>query len=183
MFQESTSQQEPEVTNQTGQVKISTMPQHLELFQGQFDMLSNLHNSPVKFRGRWFTSSESAYQYTKCIVCRDHTAAATVLNAEDGLKAKIATKRVRITPQWLRTRRQILFQIMQAKYHCNEVIRIHIQNLPADTIFAECVPHSYYWATGLSKANTSTTPPHRWPGHNVAGHIWYQIKQTAMAQS
>ena len=121
---------------------------HIELFQGQYDMLSNLYSCEVRYLGITFRSAEHAYQSFKAWHCSRPDVATKIINAGTPMRAKQLAKEIELTPHWTQIRVHILRHIIQAKYECNPNIFWYLRALPRDTIFAECTPN-LIWSAGL----------------------------------
>ena len=145
---------------------------HLELFQGQNDMLSNLYSCEVRYLGITFQSAEHAYQSFKAWHCARPNLANKIMNACTPMRAKQMAKEINITTHWTQIRVHILRQIVQAKYECNPNIFWYLRALPRDTIFAECTT-SLIWSAGLpNKRMTALVHHTQWPGANLMGLMW-----------
>jgi predicted NAD-dependent protein-ADP-ribosyltransferase YbiA (DUF1768 family) len=153
------------------------MVRHYELFQGQDDMLSNLAPATVFDGDMKFSSVEQAYQFRKCVECWYMLIAAQVLASANGSEAKANTKGLLISSKWRSMRAEILYQLMWSKCENNTHIRQHIKALPLNTIFAKCVSNSFFWSCGLRKTEARDTPMCHWPGANIVGKMWHNIKR------
>lgn len=148
---------------------------HLELFQGQNDMLSNLYRCQVRYMGITFESAEHAYQCFKAWHCARPDLAKKIMNACTPMRAKEMSKEINVTPHWTQIRAHILRQIVQAKYECNPQIYWYLRALPRDTIFAECTT-SLTWSAGLPNKRLTARVHHtHWPGANLMGLFWKSI--------
>jgi ribA/ribD-fused uncharacterized protein len=140
-------------------------------------MLSNLAPAKVFYRDMKFNSVEQAYQFLKCIECGYINKATQVLATVSGPQAKATTRNLIVSRKWRSIRAEILYQFMWNKYENNAHIRQHISTLPLNTVFAECVNNSHFWSCGLSKTEARNIPMWHWPGANMVGKMWHNIKR------
>jgi ribA/ribD-fused uncharacterized protein len=153
------------------------MVRHIELFQGQNDMLSNLAPAIVYDGNMRFNSVEQAYQFRKCVEHGYWLTSAKVLAAKTGTQAKATTRGIFLNSKWRGIRTEILHQLMWSKYENNPHIQKYIQKLPSNTIFAECVANTFFWSCGMRKNEAKHIPWRAWPGANLVGKMWHNIKR------
>ena len=103
--------------SQTAPMESTVPDREFALFRsnGNLSVLSNFHQTTVKFKGISFRSAEHAYQHKMAIYHGQHDIALRILNARTPAQAKETSKKVRKCEQWHETKPNIMSEILKAK--------------------------------------------------------------------
>ena len=72
-----------------------------------------------------------------------------------------------------------------------DVLREKVKQVPevrqtlldsGDREIAEAVPFDNFWSLGLPKETASKTDPNHWPGSNILGRLWLEIREELRKQ-
>ena len=119
----------------------------IDSFRGDNAFLSNFFEAPVRYDGRQYGNSESAYQAAK-FKSPEHDPIREQFETTTGKEAKQLVKRYQIAfrrVDWKQVNLAIMAEIVHAKFTQNKTIRLQLVNsFPHDII--ECNTwHDYWW--------------------------------------
>ncbi|APG76873.1 hypothetical protein 1 [Beihai picorna-like virus 120] len=152
------------------------------MFQGKQDEFSNMFPVQVHYdidgeyrTDRTFSSSEHAYQYTKCIKHDKFRQAQQIMQNPDPFFAK-RTARFEGSEEWESEKRHILKDIARKKFEQNEFLKQMLTE-SVGPIY-ECVAGNYFWSTGMNKnqLHAALRQGHTYPGENQMGRILEELR-------
>ena len=145
------------------------------LFQGAEDVFSNFFPCSILVFGKWYRSSEHAYQGRKAWAAGDRETEACIVRAATAAGAKFEAKKLRrLHARWGQNKVPVMRNILQAKSHTVPLFRETL--LKAHPVISEAVAGDQFWGSGLDKRNTLSTPQSLWPGRNIMGDSLHGVK-------
>ena len=142
----------------------STASNQTVYFHGHKDELSNFYPCELYINGKYFSSSEAAYQHRKAIEHDDECTADLIQSAVNAAEAKRLSHNIEVDPSWYHMKSDIMMEILQTKAdQCPE-----FRNRLVSTGTAELVEDTSdeYWARGL-----------RNDGENMMGTLLMLLRQ------
>ena len=115
---------------------------NVKYFRGQHEPLSNMYPCKIKWKGLLFYSSESIYQYEKCLKHKRLSLAVKIKNTKNAFECKRLTKHISTSNAWKNCNVSLMYKILQAKYVCCEEYRVQISK---HDYFAEDT-YDTFWA-------------------------------------
>ena len=131
----------------------------------------NVGQHKLYYNGKYYISSEQAYQYTKAISSTVNLAK-EILQATDPRKIR-RLEDIRESVSWNRQKVAIVREILRKNAACCAVFRKEVGDPRA--VFVEAV-RDPFWGSGLSYKETCDTKPGHWKGANVMGTLLSQIR-------
>ena len=94
-------------------------------FRGKDNPLSNLYmgKNKLKVNGKWYNSSEQAYQERKCEEHNAQSLKQRIQNSTDTFHIMRCGQKVTTTIAWKRTKRGVMKEILESKYIYDETFR------------------------------------------------------------
>ena len=77
--------------------------------------------------------------------------------------------------KWENEKVGIMKSILKAKADQLEEVKDELLGTE-DNIIAEAVVGDLFWSCGLTKEEASNTDPDHWPGQNVLGKLWMELR-------
>lgn len=99
------------------------MGKTINKFTGSYYFLSNFYMAPVTYEGVTYTNNEAAFQAQKCADPADRPAFANL----DPSVAKKKGRHVKLREDWETIKRQVMFDVLTAKFTQNPVLRLRLQ--------------------------------------------------------
>ena len=143
-------------------------------FKGPSCVFSNFYACRLFVFDKWFTSSEHAYQYIKCVRCGRADVAAQIADARDALDAKRLAKQVRTDATWDAERVEVMYDIIKAKARHVSEYRQALETSKA--VIAEAVPFDKFWSAGLAADDLIWARKDKWPGQNQMGRLHMRLR-------
>ena len=152
--------------------------EHVEVFGGKEDELSNFYPCEFKHNNITVNSSEMAYQYEKAMRNGLPELAQKILECRNAVQAKNLGLYVNCDESWERENMKVMEDIAKEKVSQVQEVRDKLLSTE-DKIIAEAVPsfRDHLWGTGLSKEATTHTKIAKWPGKNNMGKIWMNVRK------
>ena len=169
---DSVGQQQDQVETNSEHSRPKTF---VRAFRGQSDPLSNFYNiggNKLLYSGRYFNSSEQAYQYTKVSFHGQKKLAKEILQTTDPRTLKKLGD-IRESMAWNRQKVDFLRDILVKKATCCPEFRTEVGD--PNAIFVEAVQDPF-WGSGMTYQETCNTRPGQWNGANVMGTLLSQIR-------
>ena len=144
----------------------------LAFFTGK-TFLSNFYQIEIKFNGKFFKSSEQAYQYEKASVCRDAMRMERIYRAHTPKDAKDIGYEVKTTPLWDKLKDDRMREILDAKFSQNADIRGKLM----ETYGLYLIEGSTdgYWGAG-KRLYSKELLEGRWNGQNRLGEMLVELR-------
>ena len=143
-------------------------------FRGLKDRLSNFYDigeNKLPYSGKYFNSSEKAYQHTKAIFHGKRNLAKEILSATDPSKIKKLGD-YRESVAWKKQKVAFLQEILMKKAACCPEFRAEVSD--PNVVFVEAV-QDQFWGSGMNFVETCSTRPGQWTGANVMGMLLSQV--------
>ena len=154
---------------------MKNRPKTVRAFRGEMDPLSNFYNmdkNKLPYKGKHFSSSEQAYQYTKTILHGEKNLAKEILQETNPRKIKKLGD-IRESVAWNKQKVTILEEILLSKAGCCAEFRAEVE-VP-NVVFVEAVQDPF-WGSGMPYEETRSTKPGKWRGANMMGVLLSRIR-------
>ena len=146
------------------------------VFQGKEDVLSNFYECHMTWKESLVNTSEKAYGYEEAKENHRTDLVNEILRASSGKDVKKATNKIHKNKEWEdQKRKKVMKDIIKAKAEqVQEVKQTLIDS--GDRLIVEAVPGDVYWSCGLDKEAASKTDPKHFPGQNMLGKLYMEIR-------
>jgi N-glycosidase YbiA len=152
-------------------------------FRGEYGFLSNMPDAKIFFNGRWYRSSECAYQaYKFDYPVSDLVCGKLVLRMTDcpGNVAKKLAKENEsyIRPDWLQVRLPAMSEIIHAKFTQHKDLRIQLINtFPHDLVEVNFWHDNFWGDCQCGKKVSCEDKGENWLGriHMAERMYWFQL--------
>lgn len=144
-------------------------------FGGAEDMLSNFYPCNVVWKGLEFASSEHAYVYAKATHNNQPDIAVAMTRGNVAAEAKKQSNKIITRPTWAKEKINVMRSIIKAKVYGNKEIKRQLMKTGNQPI-AEAVQGQDFWGVGMNKAATCRTDPEIWPGTNMLGKLYMELR-------
>ena len=151
------------------------------LFKGESDMLSNFYPCELLWKGKKFPSAEHIYQAEKAEQNGRPEVAVEILESESAVAAKRLGKKVYTEKNWEEKNEKLMQKILETKANQLKGLREHLIDT-GDEIIAEAIPFDLHWSCGLEKTSAMSTDPTKWPGKNVLGQMWMELRESVRSE-
>ena len=143
---------------------------HMTLFYGSADFLSNRHQSPFQFRGLRFNCVEQFMMFSKAKMFADEGTAAKIMATDDPRQHKALGRAVKgyDDAQWAAKRSNIVAVACREKFAQNPALLAALLDTKETTI-VEASPYDRIWGIGLGESDPRALDPAKWQGLNLLG--------------
>lgn len=143
---------------------------HVTLFHGAADFLSNWHQSPFMYRGLHFNCVEQFMMFSKAKMFADEDTAAQIMATKDPRQQKALGRAVKgyDETQWAAKRSNIVAVACREKFSQNPVLLAALLDTRETTI-VEASPYDRIWGIGLGENDPRALDPSKWQGLNLLG--------------
>lgn len=148
-------------------------------FAGPKAIYSNFYPAPLRYKSRYFTSSEQAFQWRKANHHKDTNAEKKILETADPFQIKKAGASVETEAQWKFDEESILHEIVREKFLQNKDIYRKFTS-EQYTNYYECTTDTY-WGCGC-KIDAIDIDPETIKGKNRFGIILADLKREFTAK-
>lgn len=143
-------------------------------FQSSHSYLSNFFPCHIRINGKFYTSSEQAYQHSKAIVCERDDTALSIKATNDPEKAKHLGDKLDTCPEWEIKKRAIMKCVVTHKFKQNLDLKTKLQST-AGMKLLECTTNRY-WGTGRRLDSPLWSVSNNYEGRNELGLILEEIR-------
>ena len=114
-------------------------------FRGPYFFLSNFYETPVKYDGLTYPSSEAAFQAAKCLDPK----ARKIFQTMTPKQAKQFGKRVSLRPDWEEVKLQVMADILKNKFE-NKELRAKLLATESANLVEGNYWHDTFWGVDLA---------------------------------
>ena len=143
-------------------------------FQSHHSYLSNMYMSHVSYRTHSFRSAEHAFAHTAAVTCGESDLAQLILATPDPYEAKRIAKPLKSKQAWANCKREILEEILLAKFQQNESIRRKLLSTGDAPLFEATTDLDFGCGFTLSERNKIGPTV---PGKNICGKLLVKIRE------
>ncbi len=150
-------------------------PTDVVAFMGKDDLLSNFHESEFKWKNNFVNTVEKAYAHETAIANNRIDLANDIMRAGSGKEVKKISKTIYKKKEWEQDKVKVMKAIIKEKVIQVKGVRECLL-ATGNKVIAEAVPGDGFWSCGLSKTNATKTDPQHWPGKNVLGKLYMELR-------
>jgi hypothetical protein len=138
---------------------------------------SNFFPTRFYLDGRYWTTSEKYFMYTKAITFGDEEIAEKILKTDNPKECKNLGRQVKNfnSEEWDKIKEEIMYKAVKAKFEqdglCNSCI---LNYLNKD--FVEGSPYDKIWGVGIKYDDKRILNKKNWQGQNLLGKILTRVK-------
>ena len=118
---------------------------HITEFRGPYFFLSNFYETPVKYEGLTYPSSEAAFQAAKCLDPK----ARKIFQTMTPKQAKQFGRRVSLRPDWEEIKLQVMAEILKNKFE-NKILRTQLLATDTANLVEGNYWHDTFWGVDLT---------------------------------
>lgn len=140
----------------------------------EFECLSNWSASPINYENKDFSSAEQAYMYAKATANGAHVAAQHIMFSDEPRRIKEIGSTIVVNDQWERTKKNVMLNILRAKFNQNENLKKILQDSQGKTLGE--AGRDTFWAIGLPLTNRNVLNKGSWNGKSELGNILEAVR-------
>jgi ribA/ribD-fused uncharacterized protein len=146
--------------------------------KGEWRMLSNMYVAPTQMDSITFPTVEHYFQWMKAKTFGDGESAQKILKTASAKAVKSLGKKVKDfkAEEWDAKKDAIMTAAIRAKVFQHPDIRDKLKQTGVRPI-GEASARDKYWAIGTSEETSKAKDPSKWPGKNVLGKIWMDLRK------
>jgi len=146
--------------------------------KGEWRMLSNMFEAPFQMDSITFPTVEHYFQWMKAKTFGDGAIAAKILKTPSAKAVKALGKKVKDfkIEEWDAKKDGIMAAALKAKVIQHPEIREKLLQTGVRPI-GEASARDKYWAIGTSADTSKAKDPSKWPGKNVLGKMWMDLRK------
>lgn len=151
--------------------------EHMTLFHGAGDFLSNWHPAVFTYRGRQFNCVEQFMMFAKAKMFGDEGAADKIMATTDPRKQKAMGRNVQGYDDalWAAKRLNIVTVACREKFSQNPALLAQLL-ATKDTIIVEASPYDKVWGIGVGENDPRALDPSKWLGLNLLGEALMKVR-------
>ena len=157
------------------------LPNNAQVFAGTRDKLSSFYPCRVVLRGKEFPTAEHAYVHEKATQNNRSDIATTVLRTQNVLEVKKMSNKIVEGRTWKENKVKVMKAIVESKTRMNDEVRKELIESGVEEI-GEAVIGQDYWGIGISKEAAAKTNPSKWPGKNILGNLYMELRENLKAK-
>ncbi len=150
-------------------------------FKGHLDPLSNFFPCNIVWKESDMTSSEQVYGYEMAVSNARPDIASDIIRASTAKEVKELSKKVYRGAQWEKQKVPLMKNILRAKVEQVPEVRDNLLKTGERTI-CETLATDTFWSCGLDREAAENTATEHWPGQNVMGNLWMEIRKELIAE-
>lgn len=151
------------------------------VFRSPDHVFCNFYNCDIKVNNEEFISTESAYQWLKCIILNRPDVAENVKKATSSKQAKQVVEESNIElANWNLSRDECMHKVLNAKLESCKEFRTALIN-SGEKCIAEATSDTY-WGCGLAPNIAKNTKKENFPGKNVLGQILMKMRDNIILE-
>jgi ribA/ribD-fused uncharacterized protein len=146
--------------------------------KGEWRMLSNMYEAPIQMDSITFPTIEHYFQWKKAKTFGDEDIAMKILKTASGKAVKALGKKVKDfkIEEWDAKKDGIMAVALKAKVIQHPEIRDKLKETGVRPI-GEASARDKYWAIGTSADTSKARDPSKWPGKNILGKLWMDLRK------
>ena len=139
--------------------------------------LSNWYKSEFTYEGIIFFSAEQVLMYKKALIFGDGKIALDIMCTHDVAKIKALGRKIKDYNEevWESNRKQLMCDILYAKFTCDVYIRILLLETEDETL-VECAVKDKIWGVGFSMTDERRFDKSKWRGRNLLGKYLMKVR-------
>lgn len=151
--------------------------EHMTLFHGAGDFLSNWHPVVFTYRGHQFNCVEQFMMFAKAKMFGDERAACKIMATSDPGKQKALGRQVQGYDDaiWAAKRLNIVAVGCREKFAQNPALLAGLM-ATKDTKIVEASPYDKVWGIGLGEHDPRALDPSKWLGLNLLGQALMEVR-------
>ena len=152
--------------------------------KGEWRMLSNMYEAPTQMDSITFPTVEHYFQWMKAKTFGDGESADKILKTASAKAVKAIGKKVKDfkAEEWDAKKDAIMIAAIRAKVFQHPDIRDKLKQTGVRPI-GEASARDKYWAIGTSEETSKARDPSKWPGKNMLGKIWMDLRKELQSDS
>ena len=150
-------------------------------FQGGEDPLSNFFPCEINWVDNEFHSSEQCYQYEKSVKNNRPDVAASIAGMKKAGDVKRESKKIYTENAWEEKNIDVMRGVIEEKVKQVKEVRDFLLDTE-DKLIVEAVRSDQFWSCGLTKEAAANTDPSKYPGKNVLGKLYMELREKLRAK-